>query len=209
VRNPLTRENHSTSANGTQQFVFGVDGKAQREENHNKEKDDVCLLFLAFPWFCYCANLSLGRMEDAIVIPTIQLYLKNTTGKGRGVFNAEFIPKNSLIHISPVLVFRGQDTELSQKTILSHYTYNWGTNQAVALGLGSMFNHSKTNNVGFIKRKDKEVIEYYTIQDVQPDTELCINYGPHLWFYDADGPEVQGDEVPEEEINFLAIGLDL
>ncbi len=122
-----------------------------------------------------------------MTLPTVKLYLKNSPGKGRGVFCHERIPTRTLIHVSPVLIMKGDDTELSQKTILQHYTYNWGIDQAVALGLGSMFNHSRSNNVGFLKVKEKEIIEYYTLCDVSPETELCIHYGPHIWFDDADG----------------------
>ena len=81
--------------------------------------------------------------------------------------------------------------DLSQQTLLTNYTYNWfdSQEQALALGLGSMFNHSRNHNVGFIKDKYNTVIRYYTLQDIEADQELFINYGPHLWF---DGDEEEG-----------------
>lgn len=148
-------------------------------------------------------------MEDIIPLPVIQLYLKNTEGKGRGVFCLEDIPKGTLIHISPVLVLKGDDTELSQQTILQHYTYNWGIHQAVALGLGSMFNHNRSNNVGFIKKKEKDMIEYHTLENVPAGTELCINYGPNLWFDDADGPADKTDVRVVEEEQFDLLSLEI
>ena len=146
-------------------------------------------------------------MEDVVPLPVVQLYLKNTPGKGRGVFSHENIPKRTLIHVSPVLILAGQDNDLAQRTILNHYTYNWGKDQAVALGLGSMFNHSRTNNVGFVRVKEKEIIEYYTLRDIPAETELCIYYGPHLWFDDAEGPEEAVEEGGEKnkEGDFLKL----
>jgi SET domain-containing protein len=149
-------------------------------------------------------------MEDIVPLPTVQLYLKSTEGKGRGVFCHESIAKRTLIHVSPVLILAGQDNDLVQRTILNHYTYNWGKDQAVALGLGSMFNHSRINNVGFVSVKEKEIIEYYALRDIPAETELCIHYGPHLWFDDADGPEevaTEGD-TDSTESDFLKV-LDL
>lgn len=136
-------------------------------------------------------------IDTTVSLPTPKLYLNDIAGKGRGVFCHENIPSRTLIHISPVLIMKDADADLSQQTILREYTYNWGAEHAVALGLGSMFNHSSKNNVGFIKRKEKNIIEYYTLEDVKAETELCIHYGPHLWFDDV------GDQIGsgEEKIN--------
>ena len=143
-------------------------------------------------------------------MPVIPLYLKDSKGKGRGVFCNEDIPTRTLIHVSPVLVLKGEDSANSQRTVLKHYTYNWGKEQAVALGLGSMFNHCRSNNVGFVKVREKGVIEYYTLRDVSAGTELCIHYGPKLWFDDADGPNTcNRDVLAEEEDEFNLLDLQL
>jgi SET domain-containing protein len=138
--------------------------------------------------------------QGAIHLPQCQLYLKSVPGKGRGVYAAEVIPSGTLIHISPVLIFpqdpphaktsSGDPMESSQienheKQILSHYTYTWGANeQALALGLGSMFNHSRHNNVGFLLNKPEQIISYLTLREVSAHEELCISYGNNLWFDD-------------------------
>ena len=59
--------------------------------------------------------------------------------------------------------------------------------QALALGLGSFFNHStEKQNVGWTRHFDKQCISYVTLRDIEPNEELCINYG-RLWFDDVDG----------------------
>ena len=60
--------------------------------------------------------------------------------------------------------------------------------QALALGLGSMFNHStREQNVGWIRNTETDVIVYTTLRNVKAGEELCISYGSaRLWFPDAD-----------------------
>lgn len=96
-----------------------------------------------------------------------------------------------------------------EKETLSHYTYTWDSeNQALALGLGSMFNHSKYPNVGFVINKEKVIISYTTLRDVRRHEELCISYGNKLWFEDLGRySEIsEGIETVDNE-DFLMKGL--
>lgn len=72
------------------------------------------------------------------------------------------------------------------------------TTQAVVLGLGSMFNHSSQDqNVGWKRDLKREVIVYRTLRDVQQGEELCISYGDHLTFVDADAEKLKLEQKPE------------
>ncbi|KAG5648305.1 hypothetical protein DXG03_004877 [Asterophora parasitica] len=57
---------------------------------------------------------------------------------------------------------------------------------ALALGLGSLFNHSEHPNVSYSHDTSTESIRYTTVRDVAPDEELCIFYGHNLWFSSAE-----------------------
>ena len=134
-----------------------------------------------------------------IELPQPGLYLKESVGKGRGVFANEKIKSNTLISISPVLLFP-EDLKYPnsiEKAILNSYTYTWDkSTQALALGLGSLYNHSKQNNIGFYIDKKQHVIRHYSLCDIEKDTELCINYGPKLWFSDIeDNNECESSEL--------------
>jgi SET domain-containing protein len=141
-------------------------------------------------------NISMASDDVVIHCPLISMYIKNVVGKGRGVYAGESISSRTLINISPVLLFPESDEENStqskesqypERDILAHYTYTFGNNtQALALGMGSMFNHSKKNNVGFVIDKQNLLIRYTTVKDIDKDDELCINYGYRLWFEDED-----------------------
>jgi SET domain-containing protein len=149
---------------------------------------------------------------DKTVLPQVALYLKDSPGKGRGVFAGEHIKASTLIAICPVLLFPdGATTTVgvngpisSEREVLNSYTYTWNSNtQALSLGLGSMFNHTKKCNVVFTIDKDNMLIRYHTLVDVPPDMELCINYGPKLWFDDGDESGSDSNSSDDEGQGFL------
>ena len=67
--------------------------------------------------------------------------------------------------------------------------------QALALGLGSMFNHStRDQNVGWKRNTETDVIVYTTLRDIKAGEELCISYGSvRLWFEDSDAQSDDAD----------------
>lgn len=57
-----------------------------------------------------------------------------------------------------------------------------GTRQALALGIGSLFNHHDTRpNVGWWMDRTEGFIDYRATRDVASDEELTINYGDVSW----------------------------
>lgn len=148
--------------------------------------------------------------EDHPAVPLVHhrynLEIRWHPKRGRGVFPMTFIPCNTVIEVSPILLFRHDEYKAhGQYTALDEYTYRWRDGYALALGLGSMFNHSRRPNVGFVRDFEDQVIRYVTLRDVQPGEELCISYGTHLWFEDASEEEQQAtagesdQESSEEE----------
>lgn len=72
--------------------------------------------------------------------------------------------------------------------------------------LGSLFNHSQTPNVNFVRDTHTDSIRYTTVRIIQPNEELCIFYGYNLWFrppgvttVDSEGSsdEAEGREADE------------
>ena len=71
--------------------------------------------------------------------------------------------------------------------------------QAVALGLGSLFNHSSLHqNVGWSRDLTGQCIVYKALRDIRAGDELCINYGK-LWFVDADEEKCQQKDNSEDD----------
>lgn len=79
--------------------------------------------------------------------------------------------------------------------------------QAVALGLGSLFNHSTHDqNVGWSRDLGAQCIVYRALHDIRAGEELCISYG-RLWFADTDpitGEDGKGNELNDDD-NLLGI----
>jgi tRNA-specific adenosine deaminase 3 len=82
------------------------------------------------------------------------------------------------------LLFSTEEYEAhGRHTLLDHYTFKWRDGRmALALGLGSLFNHSDSPNVSYSIDTATESIRYTTARGVDPDEELCIYYGSNLWF---------------------------
>ncbi|PVU97978.1 hypothetical protein BB559_001813 [Furculomyces boomerangus] len=125
------------------------------------------------------------------------LTIVNSNERGRCVFTNSFIKQGTVVNISPVLIFNKEEyLKYGKFTCLDSYTYKWQnpTNKfekencnswmALALGLGSLFNHEPLEkaNLGFMRNFYKQSIIYTATRDIEPNEELCICYGPNIWF---------------------------
>lgn len=110
--------------------------------------------------------------------------IKIAEDKGRGVYASRVIPPQTVIEVSPVLLFtRNEYEDYGRHTILDHYTFKWRDGRmALALGLGSLFNHSGHPNVSYTIDPAHDCIRYTSTRTINPDEELCIFYGHKLWF---------------------------
>lgn len=126
---------------------------------------------------------------------------------------SKWTPIGTLIEVSPVLFFSKEEYhEHGRHTALDHYTFKWRDGRmALALGLGSLFNHSDAPNVSYTLDSSTESIRYTTTKNIYPDEEFCIFYGHNLWFEPAstsDRPRL-ADQEPEDEWGGLSsIGYD-
>ncbi len=101
------------------------------------------------------------------------LEVRRISGKGRGVFARTLIPKGTVFEIVPMLVCKQEDLLESS---LMDYVYYWGKNKVgLALGFGSMYNHSYKPNARYfdlpLQRK-----EFVALRDIKPGEEVTINY---------------------------------
>lgn len=111
---------------------------------------------------------------------------------GRGVFATRDIKSGELIHVAPVIVLTKDEYEIvAEHTILSNYVFNWHKrhkNCALALGYGSLFNHSYNPNALYKLQLKKQTIDFYAYTDIKAGEEILINYNGDpdnnepLWF---------------------------
>jgi tRNA-specific adenosine deaminase 3 len=125
--------------------------------------------------------------------------------KGRGVYATHDIPSNSLVEVSPVLLIPASEYSRNRldQTILESYLFTWNRSgvYALALGLGSLFNHSSDKpNVSYVLDKENNTIRYTTKRTIKEGEELCIFYGHGVVFGEKGELLVKKDPpTPEDE----------
>lgn len=123
---------------------------------------------------------------DASVPP---ICIKHTGKYGRGIFATRDIKKDEWIESSPVVVSPKKDWKYLKKTSLFEHCFYWGDDDtALALGYGSLFNHSYTPNARFDNNEERMTIDFYAHADIVAGEEITINYNGEvddtdsLWF---------------------------
>lgn len=102
-----------------------------------------------------------------------------TPGKGRGVITDVAIAKGETIERAPVLFIPGSEWEHVEKTVFFHYCYAWGADMqdaALALGFGSIYNHSYDPAAVYVKHLDTNEVEFVALRDLAAGEEVTINY---------------------------------
>ncbi len=98
---------------------------------------------------------------------------------GRGIFATRNIEKGELIHEAPVIVSPKEEYKYLKKTILMEYVFWWGENLdecALALGYGSLFNHSYAPNALFKLNLQNKTIDFIANTTIKTGEEIRINY---------------------------------
>lgn len=100
---------------------------------------------------------------------------------GRGVFAAQDIAQDEVIERCPAVVCKKEDKEFLRHTDLLYYYFRWDVAEdnhqaAIALGYGSLYNHSYTPNVLYKKIFTESTIEFVALRDIKSGEELFVNY---------------------------------
>ncbi|TJY42599.1 SET domain-containing protein [Cohnella pontilimi] len=105
--------------------------------------------------------------------------VEESPGKGRGVFAARDIEKGEIIERSPVIVIPKEQRGLIRKTVLRRYVFRWGATMrdyAIALGVGSLFNHSYNPKAVYRNNHEEMCMEFEALVDIPEGTEITVNY---------------------------------
>lgn len=113
------------------------------------------------------------------------------TKHGRGVSVAEDIAKGDLIEICPIVKIPAGQLQSIDKTILYEYYFLWeekGFEACIALGYGSLYNHSPTPNAEAQMDYQDNQIRIIAKENITAATEITIDYTGgtkgevELWF---------------------------
>jgi SET domain-containing protein len=100
-------------------------------------------------------------------------------GKGRGVIAGRRFGKDELIERDPVIVIPPEEWVLLQETVLADYCFFWregADDVAVALGHGSLLNHSYSPNAISVRHLRQRVIDFVALRDIEEGEEITLNY---------------------------------
>lgn len=111
---------------------------------------------------------------------------------GRGVFANCDIKKNEIIEICPVIEVPEHDMSNLKKSILVTYFFYFGKKRkrlVVALGFGSIYNHTYIPNATYKKKHAEKTMEFIALKNIKKDDEITVNYNygdpkdkSPLWF---------------------------
>jgi SET domain-containing protein len=134
------------------------------------------------------------------------IFRVDTGSKGRGLFASQDIAPGSLIHEAPCLrVVKEEYDKFMRFTILEHYLFNADKGDKIlALGYGSLFNHSRHPNVDYRVDSTNLCIRYICGHKIIKDEELTISYGGKLWFDDASEGEHESSESDDDTTDGMA-----
>lgn len=110
---------------------------------------------------------------------------------GRGVYARRDIKKGEIIERCPIIEVPKNDTSNLKESILVTYFFYFGKNKeriTVALGFGSIYNHSYKPNATYkIKQKEK-VIDFIALDDINKNDEITFNYNKGVKLKDKKNP---------------------
>lgn len=127
------------------------------------------------------------------LLSTDRLYISKskTPNAGRGVFAKVDIKKGEIIERCPVLEIPADDASSINQTMLVTYVYYLGPEKeylTLALGFGSIYNHSYNPNSKYKHKLKEGVIEFIALRDIKSEEEITVNYNQGndnknpLWF---------------------------
>ncbi len=119
------------------------------------------------------------------------LYITQSEGKGRGVFTMHPLKKGDLIEICPVIIIPPEDRQHIDKSVLYDYYFvspKPNSQMCIALGYGSIYNHSYQPNAEIVFDLDNQRVEFHCIRLIDSGEEIFTDYSggmkdaPELWF---------------------------
>jgi uncharacterized protein len=116
----------------------------------------------------------------------------SSPGRGRGVFAVRRFEPGETIEVCPAIALSESDARKLDATGLYDYYFGWGEEgmqAAIALGYGSLYNHSITPNAEHRKNFAAGTLSIVAVRPIAPGEEIFIRYQtgkgddrPAVWF---------------------------
>jgi uncharacterized protein len=107
------------------------------------------------------------------------LAVRESEGRGRGVFATEDIAEGTLLEECHVVVVPAEQVAPLIGTILRDYVFAWGGTDdevAVALGFGSLYNHARDPNAMFVRKHEARALAFFAVRPIAAGEEITVSY---------------------------------
>ena len=123
----------------------------------------------------------------------VPLYAAPSRRHGRGVFAGRRFRQGEVLERCPILRVSARDRMVLEGTALHTYLYERGRGAAIALGFGSLLNHSFEPNAAWELLPEDDTAVFRALRAIEPGEEITICYADEseLWFH----PRDNGDRV--------------
>ena len=125
-------------------------------------------------------------------LETFDVAIGESAIHGRGVFATRRFGIDDVVEVCPVLEVPADQRLALEATSLNGYVFEWADDGVgVALGCGSLYNHSWDANAGYEVDFDAGEIRVYAVRPIDAGEEVTINYTGvpdgrgELWFVPA------------------------
>jgi len=108
------------------------------------------------------------------------IYVDDSPISGRGVFANRNFELGEIIEFCPMLILPEKDVTSIDETELWNYYFLWGEKEiAIALGYGSLYNHSEQNNAEQEMYFEEKIMAIKAKTHITQGDEILIDYGPY------------------------------
>jgi len=95
---------------------------------------------------------------------------------GKGVFAKKSIAEGEVIENCPVIEVSLKDPANNDDGTLVDYFFYFGDGLAIALGFGSLYNHSYNPNATYKVNLKNNTIDFIAIKNIDANDEITVNY---------------------------------
>lgn len=110
---------------------------------------------------------------------TERLEVQHAPGRGRGVFALVAFAEGEVIESCPVIPIPEEEVDAVGRTVLGNYFFKWGgtgDEGAVALGFGSLYNHTNDPNAMYVRKYELFVIDFVALRPIAIGDEITVSY---------------------------------
>lgn len=99
--------------------------------------------------------------------------------RGRGVFATRDFEEGETIEDCPVIEVPEAELPALASTVLSSYFFQWGgtgDEGAVALGYGSLYNHTNDPNAMYVRKRAHKLLSFVALRPIVAGEEITVSY---------------------------------